>query len=119
MDRERKSGRGLGIANALVWGGLTALLGAAALASAAVAFNAASRHGSVKETVVAAGIAAAATAAAAATGKVAKDSAHDVLAKPDGENQELPPYFARLFEKEKGDSPNPPSANPDKPGPAL
>ncbi len=105
----RKPGRGLGIANTFIWGSLTALMAGAALVSAAAAFNSAARRGSVKDAALATGAALITAAIAAATGKVTKDSAHDAFGKPDEAKQDLPPYFAKLFADEKGDSPNPPS----------
>ena len=115
MNRDSsKPGRGLGIANTFIWGGLTALMTGAALVSAAAAFNAAARRGSLKDAALAAGVALITAAAAAAAGKVTKDSAHDAFGKADEKKQDLPPFFAKLFADEKGDSPNPPSrAKPD------
>jgi len=117
MNRDSsKPGRGLGVANTFIWGGLTALMAGGALVSAAAAFNAAVRRGSLKDAALAAGVALVTAATAAATGKVMKDSAHDAFGKPAEKKQELPPFFAKLFADEKGDSANPPSRA--KPGAA-
>ncbi len=98
MSSDHKSGRGVSVANTLVWGALALMTGGVALAAT---FAAASRRGSVKETAVAAGVAIVSGLAAAATGKIAKDSAQDALGKPLEEKQELPPYFAKLFDENK------------------
>ena len=65
--------------NALIWGGLIA---------AAALFT---------------------LAASSRTRKSAKDSAREAFGKADETNHDLPPFFAKLFADEKGDSPNPPS----------
>jgi hypothetical protein len=109
-----KPGRGLGIANTFIWGGLAALMAGGALVSATAAFNAVSRRGSLRDAALAAGIAVVTAAAAAVTGKVTKDSARDAFGEADEKKRDLPPFFAKLFAGEKGDSPNPPSrARPD------